>query len=267
VYACIYVHHDSSEIVPLQEKKWSISEFTRSESFKATQQSSADEEKLLEFGNVEKQLNLAKCVKELKFLESPSKLPKSVLQAICNRFTYDQVMKHSSMNFTNHRPSFASGSMMFPAFAVSKTPGLTLESFVSQVTPATLRGYNRHAVRGRDWQALWPSEEPTDQVKGFIYFNTGITVSARYEVKGATAEIELANGNKLDLEVTVHVWNGKLDDLLPTTEKTWSPSTLLNSPYYKMIAMASEAAEDRLAFDEAFRNFQKLDDLWSMQVG
>lgn len=264
VKACIYVYDNSLDVVPLQEKKWSLSEFVQSESFKATEQSTIDEEKLLEYGTHDEQTALADCVREMGFVESPSQLPKSLLMAVSNRFTYDQMLKRN-WNSDYYRPIFYSGSSMFPAYVVSLNGGATLKDVAKLMTPAILRGYNRHAVRGRDWQVLYPSENPKDQVTGIVYVDTPCLLKEFYERKKATAEIELADGTKVDLQVNTHVWNGKKEDLVPVAEAAWSLSTFLNSEYYKIMSTASEAAEDRLAFDEAFRNFQRLNTLWEIQ--
>ena len=203
--ACIYVYKHSGDIIPLEEKKWSLSEFTQSESFKPIVQSTAVEERVLEHGTQEEQTALADWVRAMGFTELNWQLPKSLLVAIANRFTYDQVVKRNSNSdcFGSH---FFTGSSMFPAFIVSRTAGATLEVVGKQMTPATLRGYNRHAVRGRDWQALYPSDNPMSQVTGIVYFGARHTQQGFYDSKRATAEIELADGTKMDLQVDINIW-------------------------------------------------------------
>lgn len=262
--ACVYAYNHSGEILPLEEKKWSAWKFMESESFKQTEQVMAEEERVLEHGSQKEQTALADCVREMGFRESPSQLPKSLIMALSNRFTYNQVLQRDS-NSDYFGPVFSSGSSMFPAFTVSRSPGATLEAVAKLMTPAILRGYNRHTVRGRNWQALYPSDHPMDQVTGTIYFGIHDIHKDFYDHKKATAEIELADGTKMDLQVNAFVWKGKREELVPISEATWSPSTMLNSTFYKMIAAASEAAEDRLAFDQVFRNFQKLDTLGKVQ--
>jgi hypothetical protein len=64
----------------------------------------------------------------------------------------------------------------------------------------------------------------------------------------------------MDLPVIAFVWDvKKKDDIVPLEEDIWSPSTFLQSSLYNVVATNSHAAEDKLAFDQAFRNFQRWD--------
>lgn len=78
---------------------------------------------------------------------------------------------------------------MFPAFIASRNHGVTLEAAAKLMTPGLLRGYNCHAVRGRNWHFLYPSENPEDQVIGIVYFDTRDRPAKFYKQKDATVEI------------------------------------------------------------------------------
>lgn len=103
--SCIYAYDNSLEVLTLGEKRWSLSEFIKSDSFKAIEQSTVSEEKELEYDNQDRQTALGECVRQMGFTELPSLLPKSFLMAISNRFTYDQAVKRNC-KFLGQRMSF-----------------------------------------------------------------------------------------------------------------------------------------------------------------
>lgn len=261
--AGIYVWRISLEVLPVEEKKWPLSEFIQSEMFKQIGESTIDKERILEFGTQEDQIALTDCVREMGFIEMFFDLPKSLLMAISNRFTEDQTLKRN-WNSEYYCPLFFGGTSIFPAYVLSRTPGLIFESVAQLMTPGILRRYNSHTIRGRDFQALYPSENPEDKVTGIVYFGIHTLPEGPYGHRKATVEIKLADGTKLDLKAITLVWNGKKEGVIPLEDEIWSPSSFLNSAFYKLVATKSEAAENRLAFDQAFRNFQLFDNMGEM---
>lgn len=137
-------------------------------------------------GTLKEQAVLADCIREMGFNEEPCGLPKSLLMAISNRFTKDQVLKRNR-NSAYYRPVFFTGSAMFPAYMFSRTPKRTLEDITNLMIPGTLRGYNRHAIRNHVYQALYPSGNPTDKVTGIVYFGIYKPLEGMYNYTKAVA--------------------------------------------------------------------------------
>ena len=193
------------------------------------------------------------------FFRDPDDLPKSLRIAVTNRFTHQQVediYADLRLAFSSTRPFFFIGSYMFPATIRLKTSGTRLRSIAQNMTPAILRGYNRHAVFGVDWPALAPSLRETDSVRGMAVF--GLHDSQRkgihsfqggmFDLKKDIVEIELSDGSSMKLEASMYVWNRDNRHLVPMEYGAWSPEDFLESEFYQDITepiRVEEAALER----------------------
>ncbi len=193
---------------------------------------------------------LVKLVNNFGFLEHPSNLPKSLLMAITGRFSKQQIRNRT---LHNYRPYFFVGSFMFPATLYCRTQETTLETIANSMTPGTLRGYNRHAVRNEDWPALSPAQTKGAEVMGMVLFGLQSQHEKLSKFQGglfycktATVEIELSDRSMMELEVEIFVWKGEAHNLIPLSATIWEPSDFMKSKFYETIAACSAEAEDTL---------------------
>jgi hypothetical protein len=192
-------------------------------------------------------------VKDFGFRERPEELPKPLQIAMANRLAKWQVERLASQR---HRPFFFVGTWIFPAGAWALTFGIgwmSLQDIANSMTLATLRGYNRHAVKSQNRPALYPGSSVHSAAKGMILFGLHEYHQTIHELQGGMydrkkeiVEIELADSSSMQVEVDVYVWNGEVSELFPLTEKDWSPMDFLNSPFYEPMAIACANAEECL---------------------
>ncbi|KAH6678314.1 hypothetical protein B0J14DRAFT_650537 [Halenospora varia] len=193
--------------------------------------------------------SMEKLLKDMNFREKLEELPKSMQIALSQRFNKWTVKDLTS---SRHRPFFFIGTFIFPAGIWCRTdPKLvSLKQVARSMTPGTLRGYARHAVRQQDWPALYPAQSVYTEAKGMVLF--GLSEyhhrihefqGGMYDLKKETVEIELADGSPMQIEVDIYVWNGDVYNLYPLREKSWSPSVLLKSDFYQPLAAIADAEE------------------------
>jgi len=189
-------------------------------------------------------------------------LPKSIQIALNNRFTLEQIVQFredAQLAFSHPLPYFFSGSFVFPAALRSVTHGRTLSQVAESMTPAVLRGFKRHAVRGMSWPAMLPSTDPEDEVHGMMVF--GMLDSQRkaihtfeggmFDLRRVKVEVELVGGETIEHEAGVYVWNRSEDFLVPTEERTWEVGNLLESKWFSKVISGAAGEEKLLASNEA----------------
>ena len=192
--------------------------------------------------------------RSMGFFGDPDKLPKSFRIAVNNRFTRRQIediYADLRLAFSHTRPFFFVGAYIFPSTVRLKTRGTSLRSIAKNMTPAIIRGYNRHAVYGADWPALAPSIHETDFVKGMAVFGLHDSQRMRihefqgdmFDLKKETVEIELDDGSSMELEACVYVWNQDGRLLVPVEWATWSPEDFLQSEFYDLVTDAIREEE------------------------
>ncbi|KAF2735911.1 hypothetical protein EJ04DRAFT_511370 [Polyplosphaeria fusca] len=197
----------------------------------------------------------ATMIKELGFSgDDISSLPRSFIIAVNNRFTRDDLARFqedAELNFSHSLPYFFSGSFIFPSCLRAVTDGTTLLSVARSMTPATLLGHNRFAVRGQPWPAMLPSINPEDCVKGFLVF--GMLDSQRraihrfennmFDLRRTKAEIELKDGERVTMDTGVYVWNQEPDRLVKKEETEWRVEHLIGSSWFNGIIQRAEEEE------------------------
>jgi hypothetical protein len=150
---------------------------------------------------------------------STIRIPPSYLYALGNRLTSQQV---DAFLDSPLRPSFFYGSLMFPKVISGVTHIADVDSIIKNMTPATLPGYRRFAIKWAEFPAVLPSDEPDDAVYGVLMFGLTETEKDRllayesglYNVEATTVEIELIDQTNRMLTADVYVWNGPRDDLV-----------------------------------------------------
>jgi len=131
---------------------------------------------------------------------------------------------------------------MFPAILYYVTEGITLEEISNSMTPGILRGYNRHAIRDRDYPALSVSSDGRPEVRGFVCF--GLRAQSEliqkfhgsvYDVRRERVQIRMDRDYIFFVYADVYVWNGNPSALISPKEKDWSPSAFMKSDMYEGI--------------------------------
>ena len=120
------------------------------------------------------------------------------------------------------------------------------------MTPAILRGYKRHAVRGAPWPALLPSADPTEETMGMLLFGVPEPQRQRlhafqndmFDLSRATVELELKDGSKMFHEALTYVWNGPSSELVSPHVKAFSPSDMFQSQWLSDIFRRVQVEED-----------------------
>jgi hypothetical protein len=176
----------------------------------------------------------ARSAKFMGFDGPLNELPDLLLVALSRRFTGKQIFKNNEQ-----RPLFVIGIFMFPAIIYHSTEGTTAEGLANSMTPGTLRGYNRHAVRNQAYPALYQSNDQNAEARGFVCF--GLSTQFHqinefhgdlYDLRKEEVEIELEGGEFRTQPVYIFVWNGDPLSLVPVEEMVWSPRTFLRSKFY-----------------------------------
>ncbi|KAF2105922.1 hypothetical protein BDV96DRAFT_591789 [Lophiotrema nucula] len=186
-----------------------------------------------------------------------SSLPRSLQIAINNRFTRQDLTtfkEDAELNFTHALPYFFSGSFIFPSCLRAVTDGTTLLSVANSMTPATLYGFNRFAVKGQPWPAMLPSTNSNDLVKGMLVF--GMLDSQRraihrfensmFDLRRTNAEIELMDGHKMIVDTGVYVWNREPGRLVSRDVKCWRLEDLMESSWFNFNIRSAEEEEKLL---------------------
>jgi hypothetical protein len=124
---------------------------------------------------------VSQTIKEFGFSGCSIELPVSFLLAISNRFSLVQVeqFKYAArVANENPLPLFLFGLDMFASEIFRRLHGsVPVGTIAKYMTLDTLRGYNRHAIKGRDWPQLIPSPDASAEVTGMVIF--GLSASQR----------------------------------------------------------------------------------------
>ncbi|KAF2270019.1 hypothetical protein CC78DRAFT_528533 [Lojkania enalia] len=199
-------------------------------------------------------------LKEIGYSGPPSKLPRSFLIAINNRFAPEDLAKFkedAELNFSHALPYFFSGSFIFPSCLRSATDGTTLLSIAKSMTPATLLGHTRHAVKGQPYPAMLPSTNAEDKVRGMLVFSM-LDAQRRaihqfengmFDLKRTEVEIELKDGKKVVVDAGVYVWNQSPNRLVAREDRAWKVEDLLGSSWFTGIIKKAEVEENFLEGD------------------
>lgn len=189
----------------------------------------------------------------------PSQLSKSWLLALTNRFTKEQVRRfipHPALNFNYPLPYFVGGSFMFPATFRTLTDDMSLRQAAQNMCPATLKGYERRCIKGKEYPAIVKSDRGDAVLHGMIVF--GISASQRYKIhrlesgvghlEHSTAQLELQDGSVWNHRVVLYVWDASSEDqLVSRTGKEWSPDMLLGSSLHFETTETTAQEEKKLA--------------------
>lgn len=184
---------------------------------------------------------LVSIVDRMGFSEPPSALPKSFQLALQNRFTREELEESQRVASSIQQaalPIFFAGAFIFPA-TVAAVTGMDLTSAIKRMTPAVLKSYRRHAVDPHAWPALYPSGDYTDEVLGVMVFATTPEQRRRLhrfqggllERSRAVADVLATDGSTVSHGALVYVWNRPSSMLVPTEQKRWSPSDMLQSEW------------------------------------
>ncbi|KAF2497802.1 hypothetical protein BU16DRAFT_606525 [Lophium mytilinum] len=183
-------------------------------------------------------------------------LPKSLTIALASRFTLNQIAQFHSdaqLAFSHPLPYFFAGSFIFPAALRAVTHGRILRQVAESMTPAVVRSFKRHAVRGMSWPAMLPSTSPEDAVEGMLVF--GMLDSQRkalhafqgsmFDLRRVKVEVELVGGGVVECEAGIYVWNRGEGSLVTTEEREWGIGDLMGSEWFAKV-IAGTVEEERL---------------------
>jgi serine/threonine protein kinase len=189
--------------------------------------------------------------------EGNPNLPASMVDALANRLTIEQIHQYSARLRGNDRPARAlrllqlpllmTAECMFPhvIHAVAKQgatklkelsqgqselPDYTLEEIATNMTPAILQGYSRYYWPNGQGETICPGKKATDKVSGMLIF--GIPEWARQRLheyhdlqterlQSGTVHIELTGGSKILQEAGFYVWDLPMKKL---TQRLQEPS-------------------------------------------
>ncbi|MCJ1288563.1 hypothetical protein MMC34_000091 [Xylographa carneopallida] len=185
-----------------------------------------------------------------------SPLPATYLHALANRFSSTQPTDLTVAKRAKN-PLFVYGSLIFPS-QIALVIGATdsAEQIASLMTPATLRGYERLALRDTSFPAVakaavTDSLESVPEVDGLLFF--GLTNGQReslerYEaglydlvsvVVGVEVEDERGESGEggvgtettaveVEVQAEVYVWAGAKEELVEVEERVWSVEEYLH---------------------------------------
>jgi serine/threonine protein kinase len=190
------------------------------------------------------------------------KLPKSMVIAMKNRFTHEQILQltsnvelpgRSTRSLSSRElPLFFYGDCMFPAIIYAETKSVissdascrTLLSIATNMTPAILRGYTRYRCDEDAFYTVGPTicftNSVEDMVRGMVVFSMHDPQRRRMhqymcgieEPRKELVQIELRDGQTLEQEVLVYVWNQDLA-MLTSYNRDWQPIELLGNEWYE----------------------------------
>jgi hypothetical protein len=186
-------------------------------------------------------------------------LPASLRVALSNRFSQQQIkgwQQDMKLALNSIEPFFFAGSFMFPSVLRLRTNGTSLQGIASSMTPARLRGYHTFVAKDAVWPALYPCGYPTDSTPGMLVF--GLRDSQRkslldfqggmFDLRFEVVQVQPADGGApLRLKAACFIWNGPPSDLVPLSAAKWSPTSFMNTSFYRDIASVVVHEENMLA--------------------
>lgn len=186
-------------------------------------------------------------------------LPASLQVALSNRFSNQQIkgwQEDMKLALNSVEPFFFAGSFMFPSVLRLRTNGTSLQGIASSMTPARLRGYHTFVVKDAAWPALYPCGYSTDSTPGMLVF--GLRDSQRrslldfqggmFDLRFEVVQFQPADGGApLRLKAACFIWNGPPSDLVPLYDAKWSPTSFMNTCFYRDIESVVVHEENVLA--------------------
>jgi hypothetical protein len=192
-------------------------------------------------------LHLQNLVMNMGFHERSLSLLKSLLMAITGRFTDQESRLSPEPTIFLHWP------IHVPCDVVLSDPKHNTQKYCRFCDAWCFARNTRHIVSNEDWPVLYPATKLDAEVTGIVLFGLeGQLQEIRtlqrnsFDFKIATVEIELADRRLTDLDAYIFVWNGEIGRL---RARTWSPSSFMESEFYKNIAACAAVAEDGLEKD------------------
>jgi hypothetical protein len=173
----------------------------------------------------------------------------------------------SRLGLSQDLPYFFAGSLMFPGSIRALSSGVSLQGIISTMTVATLHGYKRHAVKGAPYPAFSPSDNLRDKVTGLACFGLNAAQRKRihdfngrmFDLRRATIEIELSDGDIMPLEAGLYVWNKSRHHLFSTDLVVWSPHEMLQADWFQNIVEETREEETALEITGALGHYPKGD--------
>jgi gamma-glutamylcyclotransferase (GGCT)/AIG2-like uncharacterized protein YtfP len=172
------------------------------------------------------------------------KLPNSLILAAQNKISSDEMHAFGEKlerEGNSNLPFFFYGSAMFPSIVkqIANLHG-DLRRVASQMTPALLTGYTRHAVRGKQsFPAIIASGSLASTVNGMVVF--GIEDKARksihrfeggmFDLRKCSVVVDI-DGEVGEIECGVYIWNGDKEKMVPIQEREWSLRDLIESEWH-----------------------------------
>jgi hypothetical protein len=135
---------------------------------------------------------------------------------------------------------------------------VNIEGLVRHMTPATLHGYNRFCPDASEGLSSIPTVKATgstaDEVHGMLIFgwhDSHSQGSRKYESKHEhnveeSVVLELQDGNTMEVEATVRVWNEEVAETLTPYARTWEPHDMLRGEWYGLMPWSVRAEDDKM---------------------
>lgn len=194
-------------------------------------------------------------LRSMGFKCSSSKLPKSFLLAVQNRFSgADITQRYRTVMMHDNWPIFLVGPYMFPGVIRGLIMELaahslnwndsrnSLRGVAENMTPAKLESYQMHAMRNAPWAALVPNNSSyvKETVTGMLFFApTTLSHEVRNFVMNSsrdafeTVEIESLEGKKHTVTAYVFLYSGPMVNLVPLKEELWDSTRMLTGKQMK----------------------------------
>lgn len=179
-----------------------------------------------------------------------SHLPGSYNYAKLNRLTQAKILEYEAGDLNS---LFVYGSLMLPDLAIRRLEGIpnkNQESELAQrMTPGTLNGFIRQAVRNSAFPAISDKGGKHDVVEGMVIF--GLTDAhlgrldrfegGHFSREMVSVRIELANGSSLDSFIYAYVFAQDESLLLDPAVATWSLELFVQTPEYHHLVRHSSS--------------------------
>ncbi|KAM7194157.1 hypothetical protein V8F20_008077 [Naviculisporaceae sp. PSN 640] len=178
-------------------------------------------------------------------LENESTLPPSLITAVRNRLsmaylTTSLTAAKSSPKPYATLPHFVFGAFIFPTVVSAVVRDLSREEVARCMTPGTLKGYKKCGVKHATFPAAFPTSEAGAEIHGMVIF--GMDTPERrakmekfqagmYDLQRGIAEVVSAEGETIQHEVVVYVWNGPSSGLFTPEERKWCASAMMRGDW------------------------------------
>jgi hypothetical protein len=180
-------------------------------------------------------------------------LPPSFRLAAHNRLSHQQVLS-AELRVGNSLPYFFYGAQMFPSILLGTSKmNEVLTNVALNMTPALVRGFRRHVVRGHSYPAAVRSTDNDASVVGMLAFSIPNDVQRSFDTfQGGTSEmcvaranVVLKDGNMCSIDCRMYVSSARVIPLLVhQDERIWQVSDLMQDKWHLRNLTASKAQEE-----------------------